>query len=191
MQSRKEEGHEREHEAPVLRGRQFSPEANAWQDAGIHIPTVFSSKQSLRVLRALEMEQSVRTPLWEAQVISYADDGESINKRVNRKSICWGGGAFRAAKNKATGTCPRAWCCKPESGKHVYLCTSVPVGQSIGLFPELLAETAKASEAEVASVCRTQRPAEVCHSEGMSCLRQHTSALFPGTTHSHPPHQPL
>lgn len=47
-----------------------------------------------------------------------------------------GWGAFRAAKNKATGrTCPRARCCKPESGKHVNLCTSVPMGQSIGLFP--------------------------------------------------------
>lgn len=29
VQSRKEEGHEQEHEAPVLRGRQFTPEAMA------------------------------------------------------------------------------------------------------------------------------------------------------------------
>lgn len=29
VQSRKEEGHELEHEVPVVRGRQFSPEAMA------------------------------------------------------------------------------------------------------------------------------------------------------------------
>lgn len=42
----------------------------------------FQAKSS--VLRALEMAQSVRTPLWETQVVSYADAGESINKRVKR-----------------------------------------------------------------------------------------------------------
>lgn len=50
----------------------------------------FQAKSS--VLRALETEQSVRTPLWEAQVVSDADAGESINKRAKRKSICWGWG---------------------------------------------------------------------------------------------------
>lgn len=36
------------------------------------------------VLRALEMEHSVRTPLWETHVVSYADAGESINKRAKK-----------------------------------------------------------------------------------------------------------
>lgn len=40
------------------------------------------------VLWALEMEQSVRTPLWEAKVVSCADAGERINKSMRRKSIC-------------------------------------------------------------------------------------------------------
>lgn len=72
------------------------------------------------VLWALEMEQSVRTPLWEAKVISCADAGERINKSMRRKSICMPGGAFRAAENK-TRTCPRAQHRRPESGANVNL----------------------------------------------------------------------